>query len=73
MSNHIFGRSTRGTLPTAVKGDGCYLIDSNGKRYFDGSGGAAFSCLGHSDAHVRQAIHDQIEQLDFAHTGFFTT
>jgi adenosylmethionine-8-amino-7-oxononanoate aminotransferase len=22
---------------------------------------------------VRQAIHDQIEQLDFAHTGFFTT
>ncbi len=73
MSNHIFGRSTRGTLPTAVKGDGCYLIDSNGKRYFDGSGGAAVSCLGHSDPHVRQAIHDQIEQLDFAHTGFFTT
>lgn len=73
MSNHIFGRSTRGTLPTAVSGDGCYLIDSNGKRYFDGSGGAAVSCLGHSDSHVRQAIHDQIDQLDFAHTGFFTT
>lgn len=73
MSNHIFGRTTRGTLPTAVKGDGCYLIDSNGKRYFDGSGGAAVSCLGHSDPHVRQALHKQIDQIEFAHTGFFTT
>ncbi len=73
MSNHIFGRTTRSTLPTAVKGDGCYLIDSNGKRYFDGSGGAAVSCLGHSDPHVRQALHQQIDQLDFAHTSFFTS
>ena len=73
MSNHIFGRTTRGTLPTAIKGDGCYLIDSNGKRYFDGSGGAAVSCLGHSDPHVRKALHEQIDQLEFAHTGFFTT
>ena len=73
MSNHIFGRTTRGTMPTAVKGEGCYLIDANGKRYFDGSGGAAVSCLGHSDPHVRQALHQQIDQLDFAHTGFFTS
>ena len=25
----------------AVSGEGCYLIDAAGKRYFDGSGGAA--------------------------------
>jgi adenosylmethionine-8-amino-7-oxononanoate aminotransferase len=60
-------------LPTAVGGDGCYLIDQNGRRYFDGSSGAAVSCLGHSNERVRAAIKDQVDQLAFAHTGFFTT
>lgn len=71
--SHIFGRSTRGKLPTAVAGDGCYLIDAAGKRYLDGSGGAAVSCLGHSNARVRAALHAQVDQLAFAHTGFFTS
>ncbi|NIY73711.1 aspartate aminotransferase family protein [Marivivens donghaensis] len=70
---HIFGRSTRGQLPTAVAGDGCYLIDASGKRYLDGSGGAAVSCLGHSNARVRAALHEQLDQVAFAHTGFFTS
>lgn len=73
MPNHIFGRSTKGTLPTAVSGDGCYLIDANGNRYLDGSGGAAVSCLGHSNAAVRAALHDQLDRVAFAHTGFFTS
>ncbi|SPH24439.1 putative aminotransferase [Defluviimonas aquaemixtae] len=73
MPNHIFGRSTKGTLPTAVRGDGCYLIDAGGKKYLDGSGGAAVSCLGHSDEKVRAALHDQLDRLAFAHTGFLTS
>jgi adenosylmethionine-8-amino-7-oxononanoate aminotransferase len=60
-------------MPTAVKGEGCYIIDSDGKRYFDGSGGAAVSCLGHSNERVKRAISDQLLNLDFAHTGFFTS
>lgn len=73
MSDHIFGRNSRGTLPTAVRGDGCYIIDADGRRYLDGSGGAAVSCLGHSSTAVREAVHDQLDRLEFAHTGFFTT
>lgn len=73
MTGHIFGRSTRGVLPEAASGEGCYLIDSQGKRYLDGSGGAAVSCLGHSDPDVRAALHAQIDRLAFAHTGFFTS
>ncbi|RFP86665.1 aspartate aminotransferase family protein [Rhodobacteraceae bacterium 63075] len=73
MSNHVFGRSMRHDPPKAVAGDGCYLIDADGKRYLDGSGGAAVSCLGHSNAVVRAALHAQIDQLAFAHTGFFTS
>jgi adenosylmethionine-8-amino-7-oxononanoate aminotransferase len=73
MPGHIFGRTTRGALPTAVEGDGAYIIDAQGKRYLDGSGGAAVSCLGHSDPDVRAALHAQLDRLAFAHTGFFTS
>lgn len=71
--SHVFPRHTKANLPTAVGGDGCYLIDSTGKRYFDGSGGAAVSCLGHSDAAVIAAVQQQVGQLAFAHTGFMTS
>ena len=71
--SHVFPRHCHSVLPTAVGGDGCYLIDQSGKRYFDGSGGAAVSCLGHSNDRVREAIKEQVDQLAFAHTGFFTT
>lgn len=70
---HIFHRNSKGTLPRAVRGEGAYLIDADGKRYLDGSGGAAVSCLGHSDADVIAAVQDQIGTLAFAHTGFFTS
>ncbi|MEJ8476840.1 aspartate aminotransferase family protein [Roseibium algae] len=71
--SHVFPRHTKANPPVAVAGDGCYVIDSNGKRYFDGSGGAAVSCLGHSDPDVIAAIKSQVDQIAFAHTGFFTS
>lgn len=71
--SHVFPRHCHAKLPTATGGDGCFLIDSTGKRYFDGSGGAAVSCLGHSNTRVSDAIKAQVDQLAFAHTGFFTS
>jgi adenosylmethionine-8-amino-7-oxononanoate aminotransferase len=71
--SHVFPRHTKASPPTAVSGDGCYLIDADGKRYFDGSGGAAVSCLGHSDAEVIKAVQEQVAKLAFAHTGFLTS
>ncbi|MEP3525619.1 MAG: aspartate aminotransferase family protein [Hyphomicrobiales bacterium] len=70
---HVFGRSTKNKQPTAVSGEGCYLIDADGKRYFDGSGGAAVSCLGHGHPAVSAAIKAQVDKIAFAHTGFFTS
>lgn len=69
---HVFHRTCGKTPPAAVKGDGCYVIDTEGKRYLDASGGAAVSCLGHSHPRVTQAIKDQVDNIAFAHTGFFT-
>jgi adenosylmethionine-8-amino-7-oxononanoate aminotransferase len=74
MPNHLFARvSNAGPLPVADHGDGVYIVDRDGKRYLDGSGGAAVSCLGHSDESVRAAIHAQVDAIAFAHTGFFTS
>ncbi|MEM8657087.1 MAG: aspartate aminotransferase family protein [Pseudomonadota bacterium] len=70
---HVFARNSKALPPVAVGGEGCYLIDTAGKRYFDGSGGAAVSCLGHGDAEVTAAVKAQLDQLAFAHTGFFTS
>lgn len=71
--SHIFPRHSKIAPPTAVGGEGCYLVDASGKRYFDGSGGAAVSCLGHGDKQVSEAIKAQIDRLAFAHSGFFTS
>jgi hypothetical protein len=70
---HIFHRNPALNLPIAVAGEGVYLIDSTGKRYLDASGGAAVSCLGHGHPRIRQAIHRQVDALEYAHTSFFTT
>src|SRR5258708_28687712 len=61
------------TPPIAVAGDGVYLIDSTGRRYRDGSSGAAVCCLGHSHHAVIEALTRQAQTLAYAHTGFFTT
>ena len=71
--SHVFPRHTRTPPPTAVRGEGCYLYDAQGKAYLDGSGGAAVSCLGHGDPDVIAAIKRQTDALAFAHTGFFTS
>ena len=71
--SHVFPRHTRDEVPKAMYGEGCYLIDDSGKRYFDGSGGAAVSCLGHSDQEIITAIQEQVGTLAFAHTRFFTS
>ncbi len=71
--NHVFPRHTKALPPLATRGEGAYLYDKSGKQYLDGSGGAAVSCLGHSDPDVIAAIKAQIDEMAFAHTGFFTS
>lgn len=71
--SHALHRSLLNNPPRAVQGDGAYLIDDRGKRYLDACGGAAVSCLGHSNPAVVAAVQRQVEKLPYAHTSFFTT
>ena len=70
--DHVFHRHTQSQLPIAVKGDGAYVIDRNGKHYLDACGGAAVSCLGHSHPEVVAAIKSQLDAIPYAHTAFFS-
>lgn len=71
--SHVFARHSKTTPPQAATGKGVYLYDADGKQYFDGSGGAAVSCLGHGDPDVIAAIQAQVAELAYAHTSFFTS
>jgi adenosylmethionine-8-amino-7-oxononanoate aminotransferase len=68
----MFYRRLTVEYPMVARGEGVYVIDTEGKRYLDASGGAAVSCLGHSDADVIQSIKDQIDRIAYIHSSFFT-
>lgn len=71
--DHVFHRYPKTSLPVIDRGAGVYVYDTDGKEYLDACGGAAVSCLGHSDAGVKQAIIDQLDRIPFAHTAFYTS
>lgn len=71
--SRILHRAIHSRMPVAVGGRGIELFDAEGKAYIDASGGAAVSCLGHAHPAVLAALHEQLDRLAYAHTGFFTS
>ncbi len=68
----VFYRDFGAAYPQAVRGSGMYLFDAEGRRYLDMSGGAAVSPVGHANKRVVAAVREQVRELAFAHTAFFT-
>ncbi len=55
---------TYGRNPIAfVRGEGCYLYDTNGRRYLDALAGVAVNALGHSHAGFIAALTKQLNTL----------
>ena len=69
----VFRRSFKKPFPSAVRGEGVYIWDSEGNKYLDFSGSAAVNFIGHGVAKISQAMVEQARQLEFAHTSQFTT
>ena len=55
-----------------VRGEGCWLIDAEGRRYLDLMGGIATTCLGHAHPKLRAALEAQAALLWHA-SNLFTT
>lgn len=54
------------------KGKGCYVWDSEGRRYLDLIGGIATCSIGHAHPDVVQALTDQTERIINASNLFFS-
>lgn len=71
MSSVLYRTSTH-NYPEALKANGLYIKDRQGKSYLDMSGGAAVSSIGHGNPHVLERMNEQLSAMSFAHTAFFT-
>jgi len=55
---------TYGRLPIALShGQGCWVWDTEGRRFLDGLGGIAVNTLGHNHPRLVPALQDQIAKL----------
>ncbi|WP_428035414.1 aspartate aminotransferase family protein [Amphritea sp.] len=52
-------------IPIITRGEGCYVYDTQGKRYIDGLAGLFTSQLGHGRADIARAVAEQTEKLGF--------
>jgi len=69
----VLRRSFRKTFPSAVRGEGVYIFDADGKRYLDFAGSAVVNFIGHGVREISVAMAEQAAQLEFVHTSQFTT
>jgi adenosylmethionine-8-amino-7-oxononanoate aminotransferase len=67
----LFSRNLRKHYPVAVKGEGCWIVDAQGRRYLDASGQAAVVSIGHGVQEIGRAMAEQSGRIAFAHTTQF--
>ena len=69
--SRIFPRNFRKDYSIAVRGEGCWIISSDGRRFLDAAGQAAVVNIGHGVAEIGRAMAEQSSQIAFAHTSQF--
>src|SRR5260370_39709923 len=67
----LFPRNFKKTFPIASRGEGCWIIAADGRRFLDASGQSAVVSIGHGVPEIGRAIAEQSSQIAFAHTTQF--
>ena len=73
MNDNVFYRNSKKFYPTVDRGEGIYIYDTEGRKYIDGSGGAAVVGIGHGVKEITEALLRQAEKISFAHSSQFTS
>jgi len=60
-------------LPKIEFGSGCYVTDSTGKQYIDGSGSPAVFSLGYAHPEINAAIEEQLQRVAHGYRYTFTS
>jgi len=69
----LFPRNFKKSFPVASRGEGCWIIAEDGRRFLDASGQAAVVSIGHGVDEIGRAMAEQSSQIAFAHTSQFHT
>ena len=69
----LFPRNFKKGFPVASRGEGCWIITEDGRRFLDAAGQAAVVSIGHGVAEIGRAMAEQSSQIAFAHTSQFHT
>ena len=73
VQSAVLRRSFRKQFPSAVRGEGVYIWDTDGNRCVDLAGSAAVNLIGHGVPEIPAAMAEQAAKLEFVHTSQFTT
>jgi adenosylmethionine-8-amino-7-oxononanoate aminotransferase len=71
--SHVFHRTLARPLPRAVRAEGVWIEDADGRRYLDGVGGAIVVNVGHGDRSLVDAMAEQSARTSYVHGTVFTT
>lgn len=71
--NYLLDRNIHKAPPSVERSDGNYIYLTNGRKIYDGTCGAAVSCLGHSNEEVKQAMIAQMNKNSYVNSLFFST
>ena len=66
-------RTLKKIYPVAVRGEGVWLFDADGRKFLDFASSAVVNFIGHGDAAIVRAMTEQASQLEFVHSSNFTT
>ena len=64
--HHFFARDMNRDYLMAVRGEGVWVFDENGKRYLDACAGANVSGIGHGVKEIGEAMARQAAELAYA-------
>ncbi len=73
MTGHVFHRVLSKDLPVAKEGQGAFIMDGEGRRYLDASGGAVVVNLGHGREEIARAVAEQLRRGYYFHPTMFSS
>jgi adenosylmethionine-8-amino-7-oxononanoate aminotransferase len=70
---NVLLRNLNKNYPIVTHGLGVHLFDQNGKKYFDGSGGALVATLGHGNEELAKGVYEQLKKVAYSNGMQFTS
>src|SRR5215469_8378025 len=67
----VLHRALNKIYPVAVRGEGVWLFDAEGRKFLDFAASAVVNFIGHGDTAIVRAMAEQASRLEFAHSSDF--